>query len=100
MTTGLKKNDYSELILYNAKDEIFASIHPKYGRVAIWNDTINFIFKPPSMNFEQGEYSLLIKATLDKKKFEEHEHQHQVCWSLSISSHYLFLYCYMKYYTH
>lgn len=66
-------------MLYNAKDEIFASIHPRYGRVAIWNDTLDFIFKPPSMNFEQGEYSLLIKATLDKKKFEENEHHYQVC---------------------
>ena len=83
LTKGLKKNDYSELILYNQKEEIFASIFPKYGRVVVWNDTADFSFRPPSVNVEQGEYSLLIKVTEDESKFNKYEENFQVCFKLN-----------------
>ena len=78
LTKGLKKNDYSELILYNQNEEVFASIFPKYGRVVVWNDTADFSFRPPSINVEQGEYSLLIKVTEDESKFNKYEEEYQV----------------------
>jgi len=78
LTKGFKKNDYSELIFYNENEEIFASIFPKYGRVVVWNDTSDFIFRPPSFNVEQGEYSLLIKVTEDESKFIRHEEKFQL----------------------
>ena len=71
LTEGLKKNSYSELVFYDEKDEIFGCVYPKYGRTVIWNDTVDFIFKPPSMNQINEEYSLFIKATTDRNRFEE-----------------------------
>eukprot|EP00795_Rhopilema_esculentum_P007201 gene7201-12871_t len=70
LTTNMKKNSYSELLFYNENEEIVGCVYPKYGRVVAWNDTVDFIFKPPSMNHVTGEYSLFIKATLDKSKFD------------------------------
>lgn len=72
--------------LYNNKEEIIASVFPKYGRVVVWNDTADFIFKPPSFNVEQAEYSLLIKVTEDQNKFQKHEEEFQVSWILRILS--------------
>ncbi len=78
----MKKNDYSELNLYNKKDEIFGCVHPRFGRVAIWNDSADFLFKPPSMFFERAESSLLIKATTNKTKFEESQKQYEVIFQV------------------
>ncbi|XP_065061624.1 uncharacterized protein LOC135688614 [Rhopilema esculentum] len=69
LSKAQKKNDYSELMIYNKKEEVIASIFPKYGRVVLWNDNTDFVFKPPSMNVEQAEYSLLIKTTRNETKF-------------------------------
>ena len=71
LTEVFRKNDYSEIVFYDGKGDIFGSVHPKFGRVVIWNDTTDFIFKPPSMNQFSGEYSLFIKASTDKSKFDE-----------------------------
>lgn len=78
LTRKVKKNDYSELLIYNKDEEIFASVFPKYGRVAVWNDTADFMFRPPSVNVEQAEYSLFIKATENRQKFDKHEEEYQV----------------------
>ena len=78
-----KKNDYSELMIYNKKEEVIASIFPKYGRVVLWNDNTDFIFKPPSMNVEQAEYSLLIKMTKDKTKFTKSMEKFKVSYLFS-----------------
>jgi len=71
LTQGQKKNDYSELVFFDENEEIFGSVFPKFGRTVVWNDTVDFIFKPPSMQKMSGEYSLFIKATLNKTKFEK-----------------------------
>ena len=70
LTANVNKNSYSELLFYDDNEEIFGCVYPKYGRVVAWNDTVDFIFKPPTMNHVTGEYSLFIKATLDKSKFD------------------------------
>ncbi len=71
LTEKFKKNDYSELVFYNKQEEIFAAVHQRLGRAVIWNDTTDFIFKPPSMNHHGGEKSIFIKATEDREKFKE-----------------------------
>eukprot|EP00794_Sanderia_malayensis_P015019 gene15019-16569_t len=71
LNKGMKKNDYSELLLYNKKEETFGFVHPKYGRLVVWNDTADFVFKPPCMFYEQAEYSLLIRVTTNEEKFKE-----------------------------
>eukprot|EP00794_Sanderia_malayensis_P015087 gene15087-16643_t len=71
LTSGLKKNDYSEMVFYDSNEEICGSIHQRFGRVIVWNDTADFIFKPPCINHATGEYSIFIKATLDQNKYDD-----------------------------
>ena len=78
LTRKFKKNDYSELMIYDQNEEVIASIFPKYGRLVVWNDTYDFAFRPPSVNVEQAEYSLLIKATENISKANDYEEKFQV----------------------
>ena len=59
------------MVFFDEKEEIFGSVYPKYGRVVVWNDTVEFVFKPPSMQQIAGEYSLFIKATMNSTKYED-----------------------------
>ena len=93
LTQGQKKNDYSELVFFDENEEIFGSVFPKFGRTVIWNDTADFIFKPPSMQKMSGEYSLFIKATLDKTKVKKSVNQFKVCASAFIVYPFLKLSC-------
>ena len=81
LTERLKKNDYSEMTFYDEKEEIIGCVHPKFGRTVVWNDTVDFIFKPPSMHHISGEYSLFIKATLDENRFQESVQGYKVSFS-------------------
>ena len=78
MNNDIKKNGYSELTLYRDDGEILGAVHNKFGRIVIWNDTTPYIFKPPGMAYTQGEYSLLVKASSDKNKWEAGEEIHNV----------------------
>ena len=66
------------MVFYDDNEDIFGSVHPKFGRTVVWNDNVDFIFKPPSMQHISGEYSLFIKATLDKVKYEESIERYKV----------------------
>ena len=57
------KNNYGELLLYDDRGEVAASITPKHGRVVIWNCVVPHLFHPPSVSFKQGQVGLIIRAT-------------------------------------
>lgn len=67
----LKKNDYGEAIFYKDDGEILAAVHPKLGRMVVWNVSVPFTFKPPAMSYVQAQYDLLVRLSTSKEKAEQ-----------------------------
>ena len=87
----MKREDMSELVFYDKTGESFGAIQPKVGRIVAWNGTLSYLFKPPDINFVDGEYSLLIKLTMDMNKFQKGNEIIKVCVSNIIIQ--VFMYC-------
>ena len=71
LNKDFKKNDYGEAIFYKDDGEILAAVHPKMGRMVVWNASIPFIFKPPAMSYVQAQFDILVRITTSKEKAEQ-----------------------------
>lgn len=65
------KNNYGELLLFDDRGEIVASVAPKHGRVVIWDCTVPYHFHPPSVAFKQGQFGLIIRATKSNETYQQ-----------------------------
>ena len=70
LNNDFKKNDYGEAIFYQEDGEILTAIHPRHGRLVVWNSSVPFIYKPPAMSYVQGQYALTLKLSPVKQKME------------------------------
>ncbi|KAK2547960.1 hypothetical protein P5673_031982 [Acropora cervicornis] len=66
-----KKNDYGETLFYRDSGEILAAVHPKMGRMMIWNASVPFIFKPPAMSYLQAQYDIIVRLSTSKEKADQ-----------------------------
>ncbi|XP_071486638.1 uncharacterized protein [Diadema antillarum] len=66
-----RKNDYGELLFYDDDNDSFAAVSPKYNRMVVWDSSIGYIHKPPSMDFKQGMVCLKLKFTTNETKHAE-----------------------------
>ena len=71
LTTGMGKHAYSDQTFYDENNEIFASIYPKAFRIVAWTGNVSTLFRPPSMGYEQSEYSLFVKLSTDIELFKK-----------------------------
>ena len=71
LNQDFKKNDYGESLYYKDNGEIFAAVHPRMGRLVVWNVSVPFIFKPPAMSYVQAQYDIVIKVSTSKEKIEQ-----------------------------
>ena len=71
--SDFNKNDYGETIFYKADGEILTAVHPRPGRLVVWNSSIPFIYKPPAMSYLQGQYTLTFKLSPDREKMEREQ---------------------------
>lgn len=66
----MRKNDYGETLFYNDDHEIMCGIHQQPGRTLVWNGSINYILKPPSMLYVQSQNSIILKLTNSNEKYK------------------------------
>ncbi|XP_033642095.1 uncharacterized protein LOC117302311 [Asterias rubens] len=67
-----RQNDYGDLLLYEDRD-IFSTVSPKFNRVIIWDSSIEYLTRPPSMGFKQSQLFLMVHFTRNQTKVEEAE---------------------------
>ena len=55
-----RKNSYGEILFYedDSDFDIFAVISPRCGRVIVWDSSIRYITRPPSITELQGQYMI------------------------------------------
>jgi hypothetical protein len=75
LNENMQKNDYGETVFYHNND-VMCGIHQHPGRVLVWNDTIQYIPKPPAMLFIQTQSSLVLQLTNSDK-------EHKSCMELN-----------------
>ena len=75
LNENMQKNDYGETVFYHNND-VMCGIHQHPGRVLVWNDTIQYIPKPPAMLFIQTQSSLVLQLTNSNK-------EHKSCMELN-----------------
>ncbi|XP_030842505.1 uncharacterized protein LOC753783 isoform X2 [Strongylocentrotus purpuratus] len=63
-----RKNDYGELLFYDDNNDTFTALSPKYNRAVVWDSSIGYIMKPPSMDFKQGMMCLRVRFTTNATK--------------------------------
>ncbi|XP_066295870.1 uncharacterized protein [Branchiostoma lanceolatum] len=68
-----RKNDYGELYFYDDDEEIFAAVKPKFGRTVVWDSSIDYLSRPPSINFKQGQIILNLAFTTNSSKVENYQ---------------------------
>jgi len=61
----------SEMMFYNHKGEVMQPVQKKFGRVVLWNATLDYSMKQPGFQTFKTEYSLLIKLSRDRKKLQQ-----------------------------
>lgn len=71
LNKDFKKNDYGETLFYRDSGEILAAVHPKMGRMMIWNASVPFIFKPPAMSYLQAQYDIIVRLSTSKEKADQ-----------------------------
>lgn len=71
-----KVNHYGELLLYNGQ-EIVSSVKPAFNRAVLWNSSLGYISKPPSMNCKDSLYLVTVKYTSDLQKVALYEKERQ-----------------------
>eukprot|EP00058_Branchiostoma_floridae_P025287 XP_002610777.1 hypothetical protein BRAFLDRAFT_126315 [Branchiostoma floridae] len=68
-----RKNDYGELYFYDDDEEIFAAVKPRFGRTVVWDSSIDYLSRPPSINFKQGQIILNMAFTTNSTKAENYK---------------------------
>lgn len=63
-----RKNDYGELYLYDDDIEIVAGAVPKFGRLVVWNSSVSYLPRPPSIAFKKGQLLLHVQFSKSKEK--------------------------------
>ena len=53
---------------YDEDNEILAGSVPKYGRVILWQSSVSYLPRPPSMAFKKGQLILHVQFTKSKQK--------------------------------
>ncbi|EDV24217.1 hypothetical protein TrispH2_007332 [Trichoplax sp. H2] len=76
-----KKNDYGDILFYDQDEEVAAAIHPRLARCIIFDASIPYIHKPPSIDYKFGQMFLTIKLTKSEEKVKEFHDQ----WKLKYS---------------
>ncbi|KAI8479615.1 hypothetical protein Bbelb_426330 [Branchiostoma belcheri] len=71
-----RKNDYGELYFYDDDEEIFAAVKPRFGRTVVWDSSIDYLSRPPSINFKQGQIILNMAFTTNSTKVENYKKQY------------------------
>ena len=56
------------LLRYDEDNEIVAGAVPKYGRVVVWQSSISYLPRPPSIAFKKGQLLLHVQFTKSKQK--------------------------------
>lgn len=67
LTQTWKRNDYGELVFYGEEGEILKSIHPRFGRLVVFDGSISRMQRAPSMFIERGILSLIVSFDVVKK---------------------------------
>lgn len=63
-----RKNDYGELYLYDEDIEIVAGAVPKFGRLVVWDSSVSYLPRPPSIAFKKGQLLLHVQFSKSKEK--------------------------------
>lgn len=58
------KNSYGELVVYDDDGEILKSIHPRNGRVVLFDCGYSYVIKPPSMDCKERFQTLTIHISM------------------------------------
>lgn len=53
---------------YDEDNEIVAGAVPKFGRVVVWQSSISYLPRPPSIAFKKGQLLLHVQFTKSKEK--------------------------------
>ncbi|XP_070560656.1 uncharacterized protein [Ptychodera flava] len=65
-----KKNYYGETLFFDQDEEITAVVKPNYGRIVVWESSVDYLLRPPSINFNQGQKFLHFQYTTNKTKVD------------------------------
>ena len=60
---GWRKNDYGDLLLFDEDMEIVAPVKPHRGRLVVWDSTVPYLSRPPSVNVRRGQRMLFVRWT-------------------------------------
>ena len=55
-------------VRYDEDNEIIAGAVPKYGRLVVWQSSISYLPRPPSIAFKNGQLILHVQFTKSKQK--------------------------------
>lgn len=55
-------------VRYDEDNEIVAGAVPKYGRLVVWQSSISYLPRPPSIAFKKGQLILHVQFTKSKQK--------------------------------
>ncbi|XP_071945135.1 uncharacterized protein [Antedon mediterranea] len=67
-----RKNDYGDALFYEKGEDMpLASIKPKHGRLLIFDSSIGFLSRPPSVNFRAGQVFLVARFSTNNTRVEE-----------------------------
>ncbi|XP_028394289.1 uncharacterized protein LOC114518487 isoform X2 [Dendronephthya gigantea] len=69
LNANWRKNDYGDLYLYDDDQEILAGVVPHYGRIVVWQSSIPYLPRPPSVAFKLGQLFFHIRFTKNQTKF-------------------------------
>ena len=60
--------DSCTFLRYDEDSEIVAGAVPKYGRVVVWQSSVSYLPRPPSIAFKKGQLLLHVQFTKSKQK--------------------------------
>lgn len=69
-----RKNNYGETLFFDEDDEIFAVVRAKFGRIVVWDATIGYIFRPPSINQFSGQNIIFASFSANASKNSQKRH--------------------------
>ncbi|XP_039256913.2 uncharacterized protein LOC120333637 [Styela clava] len=68
MNVVWRKNAYGELFFYDEDGEIFAPIRHKFGRIVVWDSSITYVFRPPSISQLATQGIIVSTFSADERK--------------------------------
>ncbi|XP_033125447.1 uncharacterized protein LOC117123576 [Anneissia japonica] len=69
-----RKDNYGDAIFYERDQNLaLASIKPKYGRLLVFDSTIGFLPRPPSVGFRAGQLFLVAKFSTNQTHIAENQ---------------------------